>query len=358
MTSIGFPGAAADSSNSSEFSSRGVEPTSSKYVWTHRDVPTTPAGGPNPAFPRHIVWDDSDSAAQSSVSSNASSGSHSHNRYVVSLGDVSVLSGKSERSALRSGRGGLASLSRVGAASTANKTFQNASGELVAQRLSDIIPLSDSRRTRQHHQSKTATGDLADDSGEASDISNGSSSSFTIGMNKLTAQPQTPCQAASSDLQNLPSVGSALHYEEKCRPCRHFGVKAGCRNGYACPFCHLPHDSMSWGKLPSALREQVRQLVLHSHNAETEEEKREADAQLLVVANGDARVTHYATVLLKALRDGKISKFRQKKGTGANKEGEAVVTSSAMMALADANFFSSTPASSAAPSSEWTRVSL
>lgn len=41
-----------------------------------------------------------------------------------------------------------------------------------------------------------------------------------------------------SDLWRLPSEGSALHAEGRCKPCVFLHTK-GCENGITCPFCHL-----------------------------------------------------------------------------------------------------------------------
>lgn len=37
----------------------------------------------------------------------------------------------------------------------------------------------------------------------------------------------------------LPSVGSALHFEDQCRPCAFAWRAVGCESGTACTFCHL-----------------------------------------------------------------------------------------------------------------------
>merc|ERR1712084_219197 len=38
--------------------------------------------------------------------------------------------------------------------------------------------------------------------------------------------------------EELPTVGSAGHYFEKCKPCVFYHTK-GCNNGVGCVFCHL-----------------------------------------------------------------------------------------------------------------------
>jgi hypothetical protein len=43
------------------------------------------------------------------------------------------------------------------------------------------------------------------------------------------------------DLDNLPSIGSALHATGECKRCNFF-PKGRCQNGKNCTFCHFPHD--------------------------------------------------------------------------------------------------------------------
>eukprot|EP00428_Durinskia_dybowskii_P053875 CAMPEP_0170325432 /NCGR_PEP_ID=MMETSP0116_2-20130129/63581_1 /TAXON_ID=400756 /ORGANISM="Durinskia baltica, Strain CSIRO CS-38" /LENGTH=272 /DNA_ID=CAMNT_0010578465 /DNA_START=43 /DNA_END=861 /DNA_ORIENTATION=+ len=38
-----------------------------------------------------------------------------------------------------------------------------------------------------------------------------------------------------------PSVGSAMHGVEKCRPCMFINTVVGCANGAACEYCHISH---------------------------------------------------------------------------------------------------------------------
>eukprot|EP00929_Paragymnodinium_shiwhaense_P084471 TRINITY_DN45169_c0_g1_i1.p1 TRINITY_DN45169_c0_g1~~TRINITY_DN45169_c0_g1_i1.p1 ORF type:complete len:570 (+),score=95.84 TRINITY_DN45169_c0_g1_i1:74-1783(+) len=46
---------------------------------------------------------------------------------------------------------------------------------------------------------------------------------------------------ADEDVSGLPSKGSALHTEGKCKRCA-FSVKDRCRNGVDCLYCHMPHE--------------------------------------------------------------------------------------------------------------------
>jgi hypothetical protein len=48
-------------------------------------------------------------------------------------------------------------------------------------------------------------------------------------------------EAHGADLDNLPSIGSALHFSGECKRCNFF-AKGRCQNGKDCSFCHLPHE--------------------------------------------------------------------------------------------------------------------
>jgi hypothetical protein len=45
----------------------------------------------------------------------------------------------------------------------------------------------------------------------------------------------------SSTSDDLPSIGSALHYSGECKRCNFF-AKGRCQNGKDCSFCHFPHE--------------------------------------------------------------------------------------------------------------------
>jgi len=54
-------------------------------------------------------------------------------------------------------------------------------------------------------------------------------------------EEEVPTQGltAQSDLDLLPSIGSAYHYSGRCKPCVFFHCANGCENGHACLHCHL-----------------------------------------------------------------------------------------------------------------------
>lgn len=106
----------------------------------------------------------------------------------------------------------------------------------------------------------------------------------------------------------LPSVGSAGHLTRTCRPCHYIHTKAGCTNGYACGFCHCKHSKRSRPRLPKAQRIQCRSLAQTVFDAQrgTEEQRRIAEAQLLVQTSSDPRLAAYATSVLRSLRGGAV----------------------------------------------------
>jgi hypothetical protein len=59
----------------------------------------------------------------------------------------------------------------------------------------------------------------------------------------LIAEPCEDTTAAALDPRlgnpDMPTVGSAGHSNEQCKPCAFFWKSAGCENGIDCEYCHL-----------------------------------------------------------------------------------------------------------------------
>mmetsp|Transcript_102190 Transcript_102190/g.256184 ORF Transcript_102190/g.256184 Transcript_102190/m.256184 type:complete len:577 (-) Transcript_102190:474-2204(-) len=76
------------------------------------------------------------------------------------------------------------------------------------------------------------------------DSSNSSSSSI-VGSSADSGVDVADCAADERDVSVtctvLPSAGSSKHASGECRRCNFF-AKGRCRNGFDCPFCHLPHE--------------------------------------------------------------------------------------------------------------------
>jgi len=52
-------------------------------------------------------------------------------------------------------------------------------------------------------------------------------------------QPEaSPAEGRLAGRGELPSAGSALHHEGRCKPCAFLHTK-GCGNGLNCTFCHM-----------------------------------------------------------------------------------------------------------------------
>lgn len=62
---------------------------------------------------------------------------------------------------------------------------------------------------------------------------------------------------------NLPSVGSAFHVTNNCKPCL-FTRKSpnGCTSGYECRFCHFPHEQLRKTRPCKTKRERYKKHLL------------------------------------------------------------------------------------------------
>jgi len=63
-------------------------------------------------------------------------------------------------------------------------------------------------------------------------------------------------------LQNqVASAGSALHWEDQCKPCLFVHTKVGCQNGARCEFCHFPHKRKNKPRPCKGKRDRYRKLI-------------------------------------------------------------------------------------------------
>eukprot|EP00928_Gymnodinium_smaydae_P014734 TRINITY_DN1541_c1_g1_i1.p1 TRINITY_DN1541_c1_g1~~TRINITY_DN1541_c1_g1_i1.p1 ORF type:complete len:463 (+),score=46.15 TRINITY_DN1541_c1_g1_i1:3-1391(+) len=70
-----------------------------------------------------------------------------------------------------------------------------------------------------------------------------------------------------SGTTELMNVGSALHREGTCIPCKFSLTKRGCNIGLGCNFCHYPHEGVTRNTLRKRLRFMKRQLHGKAQNA-------------------------------------------------------------------------------------------
>lgn len=91
--------------------------------------------------------------------------------------------------------------------------------------------------------------------------------------------------------QPLPSIGSALHPQNQCKPCLFFFSDIGCQNEQRCEFCHLPHTLKGQSRAGKGKRDRYRKLInrlmkeKEPHKTEarsSNEGLRDDDAPLLV----------------------------------------------------------------------------
>eukprot|EP00928_Gymnodinium_smaydae_P069934 TRINITY_DN5381_c0_g1_i1.p1 TRINITY_DN5381_c0_g1~~TRINITY_DN5381_c0_g1_i1.p1 ORF type:complete len:186 (-),score=8.11 TRINITY_DN5381_c0_g1_i1:125-682(-) len=61
----------------------------------------------------------------------------------------------------------------------------------------------------------------------------------------------------------LQSVGSRLHAQNRCVPCKFLRTKSGCRNGANCHFCHEPHTEMTTSQVKRNYREYLMSFVVN-----------------------------------------------------------------------------------------------
>eukprot|EP00747_Dinoflagellata_sp_TGD_P217019 gnl/TRDRNA2_/TRDRNA2_89474_c0_seq1.p1 gnl/TRDRNA2_/TRDRNA2_89474_c0~~gnl/TRDRNA2_/TRDRNA2_89474_c0_seq1.p1 ORF type:complete len:286 (+),score=22.97 gnl/TRDRNA2_/TRDRNA2_89474_c0_seq1:114-971(+) len=57
---------------------------------------------------------------------------------------------------------------------------------------------------------------------------------------QLSQSSSQDASRASAD-EDLPSIGSALHFTNECKPCTFFNGSRGCNQGEDCSFCHMNH---------------------------------------------------------------------------------------------------------------------
>jgi len=78
----------------------------------------------------------------------------------------------------------------------------------------------------------------------------------------LLDQDQDLPEAPHSGHQELPSIGSAMHLEQACKPCAFLNTQVGCKYRSACRFCHFEHTSKRQRVRPCrGKRERIKKLI-------------------------------------------------------------------------------------------------
>lgn len=100
--------------------------------------------------------------------------------------------------------------------------------------------------------------------------------------------------------RKLPSLGSAKHATNHCRPCHFHFSKEGCKSGEQCPFCHFRHSKRGTDDIPKDQQQLCKSLVkLVYEGTVGTPQKAEAEVQLLSWIGQESRIGAYA---LKSVR--------------------------------------------------------
>lgn len=140
--------------------------------------------------------------------------------------------------------------------STSTRSLQSGGDQGVK----NVVKLSASNIDRKFGQQD------AGDMGAAFDDSTSNSGvSFTE-----SSQDSSALEGASPNpLSNLavPSLGSARHELEACKPCLFVHTEAGCQKGALCDFCHYPHKRKSKPRPCKGKRDRYRRLLTRMEGA-------------------------------------------------------------------------------------------
>lgn len=91
----------------------------------------------------------------------------------------------------------------------------------------------------------------------AADTLHTAASSFPIGTGKTEDAEPDPNGP-------LPSIGSAAHFTDSCRPCLFAHTRIGCREGENCTRCHFTHCGQRRARPSKGKRDRYRKLIERS----------------------------------------------------------------------------------------------
>jgi len=207
--------------------------------------------------------------------------------------------------------------------------------------------------------------EVNDDDGWSSDSMLSDHEPFFRGNKNVVSLPP------SDDTATHPSVGSATHSINLCRPCHYIQTKSGCKLEESCKFCHYRHARRSTSDVSKSERKQCQNFVRLVHQDLPLSEGRLAgEKQLLEWMSQDDRIGAYAYRVLRCFQGAHLedscaeqfvevaSAVRQGRvrngGDGTTTTIEEPPTPPPYAVAATAN----KPRSDTASSSSWCRVSL
>eukprot|EP00928_Gymnodinium_smaydae_P024435 TRINITY_DN19770_c1_g1_i2.p1 TRINITY_DN19770_c1_g1~~TRINITY_DN19770_c1_g1_i2.p1 ORF type:complete len:216 (+),score=29.88 TRINITY_DN19770_c1_g1_i2:48-695(+) len=107
------------------------------------------------------------------------------------------------------------------------------------------------------------------------------------------SQPQVP---PSTKLEGR-SVGSQLHDRGECAPCLYNTFANGCKKGYDCDFCHMPHARRSRPRPGKSARQKCKDVasMIDAFNPDPEQVR-------AAVATMDDKAENYMETVLRGIR--------------------------------------------------------
>eukprot|EP00928_Gymnodinium_smaydae_P065467 TRINITY_DN48606_c0_g1_i1.p1 TRINITY_DN48606_c0_g1~~TRINITY_DN48606_c0_g1_i1.p1 ORF type:complete len:244 (-),score=37.14 TRINITY_DN48606_c0_g1_i1:204-935(-) len=122
-------------------------------------------------------------------------------------------------------------------------------------------------------------------------------------LSSRVPQPAEAVRALPDDFESgLPSRGSKAHALGKCKPCLYVNANGGCRKGFDCKFCHVPHAKKTRTRPCKLTRQKCRDVAsqLDAFNPNPD--------QLLEFTDKFGNINPYMSCILRskqrAMRDG------------------------------------------------------
>lgn len=87
----------------------------------------------------------------------------------------------------------------------------------------------------------------------------------------VPAPPQPQMSSGAAEPHN---IGSQLHHQGKCTPCKFFRSRRGCKQEERCRLCHFPHEDLTY----SGIRKNMRRVGLEKKRWYAAQEQGQAEA--------------------------------------------------------------------------------